>query len=365
MSGAHRTLPGTDYHSPEVYQADLERIFFKSWLYAGRVEQVDEPGKWFTVEIAGESIIVVGDKNGGINAFYNVCRHRGSRICDGEAGRTKSFLRCPYHAWGYGTDGSLRVTPYIEDGEIDKEAYGLHPVYADTWQGFVFINLDKDSPMPLREFLGKNYDEPLRFERFDMGALKIAVTTVTDVACNWKTYIENYNECLHCPGVHPELGAAVPVYKDGVAWEDREDLGVTRADGKVGYVPDGVESGIAPLPTMTADEATSVYGATLFPNAFLDIAGNVVIGSRIIPTGPTTIQITTQYLFHPDAMAADDFDPKPTVDFSELVAAQDYLVSERSQLGMQSRAYDHGIYPEKDIYVHWFNERYRAERGEL
>jgi choline monooxygenase len=72
MSGAHRTLPGTDYHSPEVYQADLERIFLKSWLYAGRVEQVDEPGKWFTVEVAGESIIVVGDKDGGINAFYNV-----------------------------------------------------------------------------------------------------------------------------------------------------------------------------------------------------------------------------------------------------------------------------------------------------
>jgi Rieske 2Fe-2S family protein len=143
-TGPAKTLPGPAYHSDETYEVDRERVFFKHWLYAARAERISTPGSWLRLDIAGESILLVRGKDDRIRGFYNVCRHRGSQLCDGEAGQVRSHLRCPYHAWGYALDGSLVTTPMIERDEVDREQHSLWPVRTDSWEGFVFVNFSRE-----------------------------------------------------------------------------------------------------------------------------------------------------------------------------------------------------------------------------
>jgi Rieske 2Fe-2S family protein len=355
------TLPGTDYFDPATYRREREQIFFRSWYFAGRIEQVEQPGQWFTIDVVGESILVICGDDGQLRAFYNVCRHRGSRLRDEESGFERGSIMCPYHAWCYDFTGKLVATPKVDEDEVDRSQLSLWPVHVDVWQGFVFVNLDRGTPQPLREYIAKNYDDLLGFERFDMGVLRIGAQTEWLVEANWKILVENYNECLHCPSVHPELIAMIPIYRTGWVYdESREDGGVLVAGGS-SYTANGT-SNIAVIPTMTELEAKSVYGGTIFPNALLDISGTGVILTQLLPMGPTRTKQIALYLFHPDSMAKPDFDPTPYVEFGELVGGQDNAICERAQRGVRSRAFDHGVYPAKDEYVWEFNQRYLRER---
>src|SRR3954471_6546930 len=161
-SAIRETLPGPAYHSEETYALDKERVFYRNWVYVGRAERVAGPGDWMRVELADESLLVVRGKDEQLRAFYNVCRHRGSRICDDEQGSVRSHLRCPYHAWGYALDGTLVTTPMVEKDEVDRPSTSLWPVHLDVWEGFVFVNLSREEPRPLLEDLADQQDEPLR-----------------------------------------------------------------------------------------------------------------------------------------------------------------------------------------------------------
>ncbi len=359
-----RTLPGRDYVDAAVYELERERIFFRRWCYAGRAEQAEGVGQWFTVDIAGESILVVRGADQVLRAFYNVCRHRGSRLRDESYGTEKNVIVCPYHAFCYSLTGELVGTPRVGKDELDRSQLSLTPVHLDEWEGFVFVNLDDGTPGPLRESIGEDYEEFLGFERFEMGALRIGASSEWVVEANWKIVVENYNECLHCPTVHPELVAAIPAYRTGWVFEDgREDGGVAIAGGS-SYTADGTAS-IAVIPTMSEEESGSVYGGTVFPSMLLDISGTAVIVSQVLPLGPTTTRVRGTYLFHPDSLALPDFDPSPLVEFGELVSGQDNAICERAQRGVASRSYRAGgFYPDKDQYVWEFNQRYlRARDG--
>ena len=361
-SPARHTLPGPDYYDDAVYQVERTRIFNRSWFYACRADRISEAGQWVTVDVAGESVFVMRGDDGELRGFYNVCRHRGSQLCDGASGQTKGVIMCPYHAWCYDLTGKLVATPRVGADEVDRDALSLWPVHVDQWQGFVFVNLDRETPAPLRESLGAQYDEPLSFERFDLAGLRVGHMTESTIAANWKIAIENYSECLHCPTVHPELIEAVPAYRTGWVFDDnRTDGGVALATGGNSYSADPNKR-LTPLSTMTEEEASSVYGASIFPNMFLDIAGGSAVATCLIPEGPTQTRVVTEYLFLPGDMARDDFDASPVIDFCELVAGQDYTVCERVQRGVQSRAFTHGVYPAKDEYVYQFNQRYLARR---
>ncbi|MFE3328937.1 aromatic ring-hydroxylating dioxygenase subunit alpha [Streptomyces sp. NPDC059176] len=354
------TLPGTDYYAPEVFALDREKVFFASWLCVGRVEDVAEPGQWVTVDVVGESVLVVRGKDGVIRAFYNVCRHRGSRLCDGEAGRVTSGFSCPYHAWRYSLEGRLRGTPNVPREEVPRSDYGLWPVHIDTWQGFLFVNLGKEDPPPLREALDR--DGVLDFERFDLTGLRRGFRVTHEVQANWKIIVANYNECLHCPTVHPELVDIVPVFRSGVVAEQgRTDGGVSLAGGRTSMSA-SAEHDLLRIPGMSDDEAGSYYGALIFPGMFLDVSGCEVVASMVQPTGPASSRIVTDYLFHPDSVASPDFDPSAVVEFNELVAGQDNTVCERTQKGVMSRAFSRGVYPEKDADVHAFESRYTSMR---
>ena len=361
-STVRHTLPGPDYYDPDVFALERERIFFRHWFYVGREQQLEQPGQWITADVAGESVLLTRGKDGALNAFYNVCRHRGSRLCDEPSGQVKAAIRCPYHAWAYGLDGRLLTTPYIERDEIDHAGTGLWPVHVDSWQGFVFVNLDRQTPQPLRDSLSSHQDGPLSFERFALHTLRTGHRTVLDVAANWKIVIENYNECLHCPTVHPELVDLIPAYRSGwVAEESRSDGGVTLAEGRTTLSTDP-RSRLPLLPGMGDVEAASYYGASVFPNMFLDISGREALVTCILPTGPTSTRLITDYLFPREAVESPDFDPSGVIAFNDLVTQQDNDVCERVQRGVTSRAFSHGVFPAKDEYVYQFNQRYLAER---
>ena len=361
MNGTERyTLPGSDYHDPGVYEVERQQIFLRKWFCAGRSEQAPDAGSWFTVDVVGESILVVRGDDGELRAFYNVCRHRGSRLREAESGFEKGTIMCPYHAWCYDLRGGLAVTPRVEPDELDRSQLSLWPVHLEEWQGFVFVNLSKETPQSFRDLLAERNDHILEFERFDIDTLRIGASSEWIVEANWKIILENYAECLHCPTVHPELVDLIPAYRTGSVYEPgRSDGGVWLAEGG-SYAP-GVTT-LPTLPTMNDVDAKSVYGGTIFPNVMVDISGTSVIITILFPQGPARTRQIAWYLFHPDTIASSEFDASGLVAFSELVAGQDNVVCERVQLGVQSQAFTHGIYPEKDDLVYRFNQRYLKER---
>lgn len=358
------TLPGTAYVSDEVYQREREQIFLRGWLYAGRADRLPTAGSWRTVELAGESVLLVRGRDGQIRGFYNVCRHRGARLCEESEGSERRFLRCGYHAWGYDFDGALAVTPNVDEDEIDRESLGLWPVHVELWAGGVFVSLARDTPPPLRDYLARSYDEPLGFERFGLGDLQLGPITSCEVAANWKVVVENYQECLHCPTVHPELIAVIPTFRRGLVFDpgDAAAEGVPLADGLVSLGGDP-RSRLPYLPGMQDQDLGKYFGATVFPLMFLDIGGTEAIATGIYPTGPASCTVVTEYLFHRDVDLKSE-QVKAIVDFNELVVAQDNAVCERVQRGVTSRAFTTGVLTEKDEYVRRFVELYQQEMAD-
>jgi Rieske 2Fe-2S family protein len=358
-SPVRETLPGPAYHSEETYRVDQERVFFRNWIYVGRAERVPTKGTWMRVEIAGESLLIVRGKDEQVRGFYNVCRHRGSRICDDEQGRVRTTFRCPYHAWNYALDGRLVTTPMIEKDEIDREQNSLWPVHVDIWEGFVFVNLSREEPRPLLEHLADQQDEPLALARVGLSELRIGHITTHDVQANWKIVLENYNECLHCPAIHPELVAVVPAYKKGDIFQPgRDDGGVTLADGRTAVATDPrLRLPLLPGVKQSGDPS-SLYGANIYPSMFLDVDGSTALATAIFATGPQSCRLVTEYLFSPEALEDPAFDPSPVVEFNELVTRQDNEACERVQRGVTSRAFDHGVFPAKDGWVYGFDQRY-------
>ncbi|MDQ3674021.1 MAG: aromatic ring-hydroxylating dioxygenase subunit alpha, partial [Gemmatimonadota bacterium] len=199
-------LPPRVYHDPEVFTYEQEAWFGGSWVSVGRTEDAAGSGEYFLTTVAGESIIVVRGEDGELRAFYNVCRHRGATLVEEPCGALVRF-QCPYHAWIYDLTGNLRPprhTELLENFSIAE--WGLVPVRLAVWQGYIFLDLSGEAP-PLAAYLG---DLPGEFARFDLGALRRARRIEYDVAANWKAIIENYEECYHCPGVHPQLNRITP-----------------------------------------------------------------------------------------------------------------------------------------------------------
>jgi len=359
-----KTLPGAAYHSDEAYAVDREKVFFRSWVYVGRAERLATPGSWRRVEVAGESILLVRGRDDRIRGFYNVCRHRGSQLCDAEQGQVRTHLRCPYHAWGYALDGTLVTTPMVERDEIDRESTSLWSVHTAVWEGFVFVNLSREEPQPLLEFLASQQDEVLALARVGLAELRIGHVSTADVQANWKIVLENYNECLHCPTVHPELMAVVPAYRKGSIFEPgRDDGGVTLADGRTALAADP-RLRLPLLPGLKGQPGPAAYfGAAVYPGMFLDVDGSTALATAIFPTGPRSCRLVTEYLFSPEALDDPDFDPQPVIEFNELVTRQDNEACERVQRGVTSRAFDHGVFPAKDAWVYALDQRYLRDIG--
>ena len=217
-----RTLAGEYYCAPDILAEETERLFRERWLWVARSERIANAGDFFLYERFGESVIVLRDKSGVLRAFYNVCRHRGTRMCEAPAGHFSGSIQCPYHAWTYSTDGRLIGAPHMQDAEgFDKSDYPLHAVAVQEWEGFIFVSLSVN-PVPFADAFAAVLT---RLARFNLDRLVTVERREYEVKANWKLILQNYNECLHCPTIHPELSRVLPYQSGANDLHEGEQLG--------------------------------------------------------------------------------------------------------------------------------------------
>jgi Rieske 2Fe-2S family protein len=362
LSERATTLPGRYYTSPEIFAREQERIFGRRWVCVGRGADVAGPGDYVVPRVAGESLIVVRGKDGRVRAFYNVCRHRGTRICAEDRGHVAGGLTCPYHGWSYGLDGKLLGAPLM--GEVawfDRTDYPLHPAGLEEWEGFLFAHLEPRAPAPTEAL------RPLdgRFAPWRLPNLVTARRIEYDVRTNWKLIFQNFSECYHCPPVHPAL-AKISHYRSGA-----NDL---REGGLLGgymLINEGTESltmsgrrCAAPITDMPAEQLRRVYYYSLYPSLFLTIQADFVMATRIEPLAADRTRITAEFLFAPEAASRPGFDPSDGVELWDLTNRQDWRMCELALEGISSRAYRPGLYSADESLLAAFDQEYLASLGE-
>jgi Rieske 2Fe-2S family protein len=352
-----RTLPREAYFAEAVWQREKERIFGREWVCAGRAEEVPDAGDYLVLDVTGESVLVVRTRTGALRAFFNVCRHRGCRLVldapaktvqapiPAPAGHFASGIRCPYHAWTYTLEGELRTAPFLEDdGEFRREDFSLWPIGLETWGGFLFLNLSPlEAAADGRSLLHQLGPVPERLRRYPLADLRTARRIVYEVGANWKVMLENYNECYHCAGVHPELCKVVPAFKHKGGSELDWERGIPHRDGAWTFTHSGT-TGRAPFAGLNDDEKIRHKGELIYPNFLLSLSADHVAAFTVWPEGPERTTIICDFLFHPDEMARPDFDPSDAVEFWDLVNRQDWRICEGVQAGMRARVFEHGYY---------------------
>jgi Rieske 2Fe-2S family protein len=349
-----RTLPTGWYRSADIFRIEKERIFCREWVTACREEELPRPGDSQVLNVLGESILLVRNREGHLRAFYNVCRHRGARLCRGAGaepapGRVSlaggvtagRLIVCPYHQWSYDLNGALVAAPHlIADAGFNKLEYSLYPVGVESWGGFVFLNLSPADAKPFADQLG---GIPHRLQRYPLAALRIGRTIHYDVAANWKIICENYNECYHCGGVHPELCALVPSFREAGGANLDWERGVPHRAGAYTFTDTGTTSR-RPFPGLNEDEQVRHKGELVYPNLFLSVACDHVAAFLLQPLGPERTHITCHFLFGAQEIDKPGFDPRDAVEFWDLVNRQDWTVCESVQEGIQARVHEHGYF---------------------
>lgn len=355
------SLPSAAYVTEESFRRERDRIFLREWICAARAEDVPAPGGHAVIDVMGESILLVRNREGLLKAHYNVCRHRGARLCAAEGEKDWGFaptggvtgnglIRCPYHQWSYDLDGRLVAAPLMgEAGGFDRSGFSLYPVGVAEWGGFVFLHLAPEAEGGAPPIAAQLGEAPRRLANYPLDRLVTARTITYDVAANWKVILENYNECYHCPGVHPELCEVVPEFRvDGGIHLDWE-LGVPHREGAWTYTASGTTSR-APFPGLSEEEKVRHKGELLYPNLMLSVSADHVAAFVLKPLAHDRTEIACRFLFHPEEMAKPGFDPADAVDFWHLVNRQDWFVCERVQAGMSSRPHTRGFYAPIEDY---------------
>jgi glycine betaine catabolism A len=342
ISALEPSLPREAYWNDSFFEREREAIFYDQWFYVGRSEQLEAVGAYRVLDVAGESVILIrGERE--LHAHLNFCRHRGSRLLCGE-GALRGTIRCPYHAWAYAFDGRLVASPFLPAEAVPPQSRRLHSVGVNQWAGFVFIHL---SPQRV-EANGATLTSQLgavaqRCARYPLEELRVARRLTYDVAANWKVLLENYNECYHCAGVHPELCRVVPAFKRHGGAELDWERGIPHRDGAWTFTASGT-SGRAPFSTLNDDEKARHKGELIYPNFMLSLAAEHVAAFSLWPRSPAATTVVCDFLFHPDEIAKPGFDPRDAVEFWDLVNRQDWTICESVQAGMRSRSFEYGYY---------------------
>ena len=348
------TLPQEFYTSEQVFAREAEQIFKRYWTCAGHESRIHEPGEYFLLDLFGESLIVVRDKQGQVRAFYNVCRHRGTRICEEGQGRFGGSIQCSYHAWTYGLDGKLIGAPFMKDVPgFDWEEYPLRAAPVHVWEGFIFVHLGLGKPAPFEELYA-----PLlgRFAPWNLSSLKSQTRITYDVKSNWKYIFQNFNECYHCPTIHPLL-SKVTDYTSG----NNDLIEGPFLGGYMDILDESVTvTGRAcslPLGDLGGDSKRGYYYSIL-SNLLLNIHPDYVMFHLVTPHAPGRSTVVSEWLFHPGAFGAPGFRPQDAVDFWHETNMQDWHVCELSQLGVSSQAYVPGWYTPRESLLAAFDRHY-------
>jgi choline monooxygenase len=323
------TLPYSWYADPEILRREQERIFRSAWQYVGHTGEAPEPGTFFAARAGRTPVAITRARDGELRAFLNVCRHRGFPVVEG-AGRRET-LQCPYHAWTYNLDGSLRSAPRAEELEgSDMGELGLCRVAVDTWGPFVFVNTSPDAE-PLADALGSMPAQVAELG-LDVDELVFYTRWQTELDANWKVVCENFLECYHCSVAHPQLAEMLDVSVDAYALSTDGRLssqhGPARETSTTRMHLDGE------LPRSQFHFLWPNLGVNIFPGR-----PNISIGP-IVPLAPERTFRFLDYFF---GSAVDQEWIDELMAFDDQVGIEDRVLVEGVQRGIASGALEHGF----------------------
>jgi choline monooxygenase len=352
------TLIPDAYTSEEFHALERECVFARSWVPVCVTDEVSGPGDFVVVQVAGRSLIVCRDREGGLHAHHNVCRHRGSRLVAEERGSVERFFQCPYHAWAYSLDGSCLGTPLFTAGAgipedqrgafdmsgirgFDRADYGLHPARAAVWGPLVFACLDPEAPA-LEESLG---DLPHRLAGYRLDEHRLLRRLEYEIAADWKLVGENFMEYYHLPWVHPGLVKVSPL-KAHHRWQGAGRYVGFCTSPIAANTDDGGWHGLPAPAWLPEDDATSARFAWLFPTVAVNALPNHTFLLLATPDGAGHTHEVAYLLAHPDSIdaAGDALEPETDalVRFWDEVNREDIAIVERVQQGLGDPAYTGG-----------------------
>ncbi|MBN8673857.1 MAG: aromatic ring-hydroxylating dioxygenase subunit alpha [Chitinophagales bacterium] len=374
------------YISKEVFDAEWESIFKKHWLFAGNTAQIPGPGDYFLYPLQNDTLIVIRGNNGEVYAHYNTCTHRGSAICLQEKGNAVKLI-CPYHQWVFDKDGTLLNARMMPDN-FCKEHYHLRSVHVKEVGGLVFISLAKEAP----DFSAIEKSLSPYLLPFEINKAKAACIKNYRLKANWKLVAENFRECYHCGGAHPEycsavIGANLRENTDELALAKQTEWmakglatelvevtpGTTTyairyplrpgvesysVDGRRVSVPMGIHK----------DHDAGVVGLVNYPNFWMDAVSDYVWTMKVTPVDAATTDVEFCWLVDANAIEGKDYDLKHLTAFWEITGEQDGKLCENNFKGIQSNAYQPGPYaPVEDQvinFVDWYVEQLKNEANE-
>jgi phenylpropionate dioxygenase-like ring-hydroxylating dioxygenase large terminal subunit len=390
LAGAQRPGYGLErifYTDERVFEYDLERIFKRYWLFVGHESRIPKAGDFFIYEIARESLIIIRGQDGAVRALFNVCRHRGSRVCTEPEGHVKRLV-CPYHAWIYENDGRLAHARAMFD-DFDKANHGLEQAHVRVWNGLIFISMAR---------------EPIDFDQVDralspllapyhLSDTKIAARSTYLVNANWKVLAENFRECYHCGIAHPQYCRAVAGVT--VLPSDLENITATeilnhREEGPVasdravrlrpgrwylttpypyrdGFVTESLDGKpVAPPLGEMAGRSPEIVGTVIWPTLDSETSPDYAALMRVTPRAVTTTEVEMNWLVRADAREGVDYDVERVKGFWKATGEQDWQIIEDTQAGVTSDRYRPGPLSRMESDVMLFDQWYLAElRGGL
>ncbi|HLI12085.1 MAG TPA: aromatic ring-hydroxylating dioxygenase subunit alpha [Alphaproteobacteria bacterium] len=345
-----RPLPSWCYVSPEWYQAELDAIFRGprgEWLCVGRVDQVPEPGTYYTMPLLQQPLIIVRDRANAVHVLSAVCRHRGAIVAEGE-GRCSAFI-CPYHSWTYKLDGELagtpgRPPPMAGTEAFDRTEYGLTRIRSEVWAGFIFVTFNPN-PKPLLQALG-GLPEFVRNYRIE--EMQFTHRDIYEVDCNWKVWLENAFENYHAPTIHRKhIDPANPQMWEFHAGDSFDAMYSRRSI--VAY------SGLPELPGLDERQAAGLYHIWLRPSLQIILTSSYMKYRQYLPEGPEKLRLIENWSFPRSTVSTPEF--KATVGpayyekYAEIIR-EDLTISPNVQRGMRSGAYRPGRYSLEEFIVH-------------
>ena len=379
------TLEQPFYTCPEIYKLDIEHVISRQWQYVDHASRVPNPGDYLVYEIDQESIIIVRGLDGVLRAHFNVCRHRGSRVCLQKSGNVKRLV-CPYHAWGYGLDGKLESARQMPD-DFDTSQFSLHPCQLEVFEGLMFINLGGEDAADFNH-IAENlapFVKPHGLTR-----TKVVHEETYPTYANWKLAVENFRECYHCASAHPEYtdvnayvragDREIGSYFETIAdWEEKarqhgRQAGHARfpyarqphhawrmpiRDGFLTLTKDGTPAGplIGDFKEYDGAETGAFFGAL----SYLYIANDHATTFRFTPLTPTFTEVVVTWLVHENALEGVDYDIDHLKWMWDVTTIQDTRIINDNQKGVNSKRYTPGRYSLREtgpaFFAAWYLSR--------
>jgi phenylpropionate dioxygenase-like ring-hydroxylating dioxygenase large terminal subunit len=367
------------YLDQDIFNAELNTIWKKYWLFAGTIAEIPKPGDYFLYKVQNDSIIIIRGNKGEVFAHYNTCRHRGSLICLEEKGRAVKLV-CPYHQWVYDKDGSL-VNARLMPDDFDKSDHGLHPVRVEVTGGFIFISLS-DNPPDFKKVADDYFPflSPYKLEN-----AKVAFKTSYELRTNWKLVAENFRECYHCGPAHPEYCNAVigANMKESATEVLAERKGEWESSGlathniefendsfhfairyplRPGVKSYSTEGGAVSIPMGDhKDYNAGVLGLVVLPNFWMDAVSDYMWTMRVTPVSPSTTIIELAWLVDKNAVEGEHYHLDRLTEFWKITGEQDWKLCENNFAGIESTHYQPGPYAPVEIdvvkFVDWYLNR--------